>query len=32
MGPIATLQLKGKGRKQRPVPLLKTMAAELKRT
>jgi site-specific recombinase XerD len=30
-GPIATVQLKGKGRKQRPVPLLKPIAADLKR-
>jgi integrase/recombinase XerD len=30
-GSIATLQLKGKGRKQRPVPLLKPIAADLKR-
>lgn len=30
-GSIATVQLKGKGRKQRPVPLLKPIAAELKR-
>ncbi len=30
-GPIATVQLKGKGRKQRPVPLLKPVATDLKR-
>jgi integrase/recombinase XerD len=30
-GTIATVQLKGKGRKQRPVPLLKAIAADLKR-
>jgi integrase/recombinase XerD len=30
-GSIATVQLKGKGRKQRPVPLLKPIAADLKR-
>jgi integrase/recombinase XerD len=30
-GPITTVQLKGKGRKQRPVPLLKPIAADLKR-
>lgn len=30
-GQLATLQLRGKGRKQRAVPLLKSMAAEVKR-
>ena len=30
-GPIATVQLKGKGRKQRAVPLLKRIATDLKR-
>lgn len=30
-GSIATVQLKGKGRKQRPVPLLKPIATDLKR-
>ena len=30
-GPIAAIQLKGKGRKQRPAPLLKPVAADLKR-
>ena len=30
-GPMTTVQLKGKGRKQRAVPLLKSMASEIKR-
>ena len=31
LGPLTTIQIKGKGRKQRAVPLLKPVATDLKR-